>query len=159
MNERRLEAVVLGPGKPGQLRVSLGRGDKQFVADVLFHTLPPPLRLPNSQFVAVVEGRELIRVESAGRTWLTIQDKVRTVLNAHWDPIGVADINDGEYDRYIGHIYSLLAGDASERVIAEHLLSIEREHMGLPGSPMNQLLRVASELRSLELPSPGSPPP
>jgi hypothetical protein len=154
MNERRLEAVLLGPGKPGLLRVSLGRGDKKFVADVPFDILPPPLRLPNSQFVAVVDGRELVRVEPDGRTWLTIQDQVRSVLNADWDPIGVADINDGEYDRYIGHIYSLVASNASERTIAEHMLLIERERMQLQGTPMDQLLKVAAKLRSLPLPSP-----
>jgi hypothetical protein len=34
--ERRLEAVVIGPGKPGQVRVALGRGESKFVADVPF---------------------------------------------------------------------------------------------------------------------------
>lgn len=121
--------------------------------DVPFDRLPPLLRLPNSQFVAVVEGREVVRVESAGRIWLTIQDQIRSVLNADWDPIGVADIVDGEYDGYIGHIYSLLAGNVSERTIAEHLFSIERERMGLQGTPMDRLLAIAAKLRSLQLPS------
>ena len=39
--ERRLEAVVVGPGKPGQVRVALGRGQHQFVADVSFELLQP----------------------------------------------------------------------------------------------------------------------
>jgi hypothetical protein len=94
--ERRLEAVVLGPGKPGQLRVALGRGEHQFVADVQFDLLQPSLRMPNSEFVAVVNGRELVRIEPAGRIWLTIQDQIRVVLNRDWDPIGVADIVDDE---------------------------------------------------------------
>jgi hypothetical protein len=89
MSERRLEAVVIGPGKPGILKVVIGRGRGEFVADVPFEKLEPSLRLPNSHFVAVVEGRELVRVEPAGRIWLTIQDEIRSVLNTDWDPIGV----------------------------------------------------------------------
>src|SRR6202790_1710145 len=59
--ERRLEAVVSGPGLPGQLKVTLGRGQQQFVADVPVELLDPSLRLPNSEFVAVVNGRDLVR--------------------------------------------------------------------------------------------------
>jgi hypothetical protein len=33
MSERRLEAVVIGPGRPGLVRVALGRGNRQFVVD------------------------------------------------------------------------------------------------------------------------------
>ncbi len=158
--ERRLEAVVVGPGKPGQVRVALGCGQHQFVADVPFELLQPSLRMPNSEFVAVVKDRDLVRIEPAGRLWLTIQDQIRAVLNSDWDPIGVADIVDYEYDMYIGHIYSLLAKDAAEQAICDHLLWIELERMGLTGTPMNQLLRVAANLRSLQLPpleNPGSP--
>jgi hypothetical protein len=32
--EIRLEAVASGPGLPGQVKVTLGRGQQQFVADV-----------------------------------------------------------------------------------------------------------------------------
>jgi len=160
MSERRLEAVVVGPGKPGIVRVALGRGERRFVVDVPFELLQPSLRLPNSRFVAVVEGRELVRVEPAGRIWLAIQDQIRSVLNADWDPIGVADVVDDEYDMYIGRIYSLLASDASEQAIAAHLLSIELDRMGLGGTPMNQLIKVVAKLRKLQLPpltGPGSP--
>jgi hypothetical protein len=150
--ERRLEAVVLGPGKPGQVKVCLGRGQNQFVVDVPFELLQPSLRMPNSEFAAVVKGRELLRVEPAGRIWLTIQDRIRAVLNSDWDPIGVADIVDDEYDMYIGHIYSLLATDAAAQAIADHLLWIELERMGLTGTPMSQLLGVAANLRNLQLP-------
>jgi hypothetical protein len=157
--ERRLEAVVLGPGRPGQVKVALGRGQNQFVADVPIELLQPSLRMPNSEFVGVVKGRELVRVEPAGRIWLTIQDQIRAVLNSDWDPIGVAEKLDDEYDMYIGHIFSLLATDAAEQAIADHLLWIELERMGLTGTPMNQLLKVAANLRHLQLPpmeNPGS---
>ena len=152
--ERRLEAVVLGPGRPGKVKVSFGRGQQQFVADVPAELLGPSLRLPNSEFVAVVIGRDLVRVEPAGRVWLTIQDQIRNVLNSDWDPIGVADTVDDEYDMYIGQIHSLLAKDASGEDIAEYLLWVEIERMGLRGTPVNQRLQVARNLLSLTLPSP-----
>jgi len=157
--ERRLEAVVIGPGKPGQVRVALGRGQHKFVADVPFDLLQSALRMPNSEFVAVVSGRDVVRVEPAGRIWLTIQDQIRVVLNGDWDPIGVADVVDDEYDMYIAQIHSLLVANSTEETIAEHVLGIERERMGLTGTPMSQLLRVAANLRNIQLPpveNPGS---
>jgi len=72
--------------------------------------------------------------------------------HADWDPIGVADVVGDEYDRYVGRIYSLLASDVSEQAIAGHLLSIELERMGLGGTPMYQLVKVAAKLRNLQLP-------
>ena len=150
--ERRLEAIVVGPGRPGELRVAVGRGEQTFVTNVRVELLHPSLRLPNSEFVAVVDGREIVRVEPAGRVWLTIQNEIRGVLNRDWDPIGVADIVDGEYDMYIGHLHSLLAKNASEQDLAEYLLWVELERMGLTGTPMDQLLRVAKNLQSLQLP-------
>jgi hypothetical protein len=148
----KLEAVVKGPGKAGQLRVALGRGQDQFVADVPSDLLQPPLRMPNSEFVAVVNGRDFVRVEAAGRLWLAIQDQIRPVLR-NWDPIGVADIVDNEYDMYIGQIYSLLATGSSEQAIADYLLWVEVDRMGLTGTPIGQLLRVAANLRGLQLPT------
>jgi hypothetical protein len=153
MSERRLEAVVIGPGKPGTLKVVIGRGRGEFVADVPSEKLEPSLRLPNSHFVAVVQGRELVRVEPAGRIWLTIQDEIRSVLNTDWDPIGVVahGISD-EYDMYIGRIYSLLLSGASEQAIAEHLRSVEVDRMGLTGASMDHLFKVAAKLLKLQMP-------
>lgn len=151
--ERRLEAVVLGPGRPGQVKVTLGRGQQQFVADVPVELLGPSFRLPNSEFVAVVSGRDLVRVEPAGRIWLTIQNQICKVLNADWDPIGVADIVEDEYEMYVEHLHSLLAKGASEQDIAEYLLWVELERMGLTGTPTDQRLQVARNLQKLRLPS------
>jgi hypothetical protein len=143
--ERRLEAVVLGPGVPGHVKVALGRGQHQFVTEVPVDVLEPSLRMPNSEFVAVVKGRDVVRTEQAGR--------VRAVLNSDWDPIGVADIVSDEYDAYIGRIHALLAAKVTDQVVADDLLWIETERMGLTGTPMKRLLRVAENLRNLHLPS------
>ena len=152
-SERRLEAVVLGPGRPGRVKVTLGRGEQQFVADVPVELLDPSLRMPNSEFVAVVNGRDIVRVERAGKSWLIIQNQVREVLNRDWDPIGVADIVGDEYDGYIGEIHSLLAKHASEKDISDYLLSVEVERMGLTGTSDDQRLRVARNLQNLQLPT------
>jgi hypothetical protein len=41
------------------------------------------------------------------------RQRVRTVLNEHWDPIGiVGNPNlDDEYDRYVGAVYVMLMDD------------------------------------------------
>lgn len=150
--ERRLRATVLGPGAPGQLKVTLGRGKGEFVSEVAADLLPASLRIPNSQFVAVVKGRELVRVETEGRPWFAIQDRIREVLNAEWDPIGVAHDTEDEYDSYIGHIYSLIRKGASDQEIAEHLSQIEQESMGLSSASFDRLVQIAAHLRGLQLP-------
>ena len=149
MAERRVEAVVIGPGAPGHLRVRLGQRER----DVPAERVPPALRTPNSEFVAVVEGGALLRVETAGRAWLAIQERVRSVLNADWDPIGVAHAVDDEYDSYIGLLYSMLRRNASANELAAQLLKIETESMGLSGLPEEQRLGVARRLLALDLPS------
>lgn len=157
MSERRLEATVVGPGASGLLKVSVGRGRGQFVADVPVDRLPASLRLPESSFVAVVEGRELVRVESAGRAWLTIQDQIRAVLNESWDPIGVSDEVSDEYDGYIGGLYGLLQRESADHPIVEHLGRIETEWMGLKEPSRDHLLEVVARLRRLNLPGLSSP--
>ena len=153
MGERRVEAKVIGPGANGLLKVSVGRNQGQFIADVPADRLPESLRLPNSQFVAVIEGRDLIRVESSGNIWLEIQDEIRAVLNANWDPIGVADSVTDEYDSYIGHLYALLKRESADDVIVEHLRRIETERMGLDEPSRDRLRAVVARLRQLELPT------
>ncbi len=117
-SERRLQSTVLGPGLPGYLRVSLGSGKGQFTSEVSINLIPLQLRTPNSEFVAVVRERDFVRIEPEGRPWLVIQDRIRAVLNAEWDPSGVAKQFEDEYDMYIDHIYSLIRAGASERAVA-----------------------------------------
>ena len=146
--ERRVEAHVIGPGAPGHLKVQVG----ERVLDVPSERIPPTLRLPNSRFVGVVQAGALLGVEPNGSAWLGIQDRVRTVLNAEWDPIGVADAAGDEYDGYIAGIYGMLRRDASLPELAAHLLRIERESMNLGGLPLERRLEVARSLRALDLP-------
>ena len=60
---------------------------------------------------------------------------VGEVLHYVWDPIGVAGVPQarGEYDGYVGQVFSLLRSGASESELAAHLVRIADEGMGLPG--------------------------
>lgn len=76
---------------------------------------------------------------------------------AGWDPIGVNDTPDAadEYDGYIGGIYELIEGGASEAAISSHLREIEIDHMemtdaaGLPLLPEFKRTAAAAALRSV----------
>ncbi len=87
-----------------------------------------------------------------------LRDQIRRVLMDQWDPIGVNDIPEAadEYDSYIGKIYELIKGDASEDEIAAHLRTIEIQRMEMidaSGVPLLSPAKrdiVASSLRSLK---------
>ena len=78
--------------------------------------------------------------------------RIRLILNTHWDPLAVSDVVEDEYDSYIGGIDGLLSRYASDESIARHLQGIEVGAMGINGTPFERLLRVAIELRHLEIP-------
>ena len=155
MSEVRVRARVITPGAPGFLRVELV-GDPPAggttVVDVRASTLSPTLRIPNAEFVAVVRGRDVLRVETAGAAWLEIQDRIRAVFNASWDPIGVAGVVQNEYDSYIAPVHALVCAEASAEQIASLLASFETNAMGLSRSNPRRLDGVVAELRRLRLP-------
>jgi hypothetical protein len=155
-SEVHREAIVRGPGRPGFVEISLGspRGfPGERTAEVARERVPELLRMPQTPVVAVTSADGVLRVE--GRTpgalrRLALERSVRRLLD-EWDPIGVAAEVDGEYDSYIGGVLGLLRAGADEHAIAEHLLAIERERMGLPGTPIDRRLSVASGLRRLDV--------
>lgn len=79
--------------------------------------------------------------------------EMRKVLLEEWDPIGIRDEPgaQNEYDSYLGSLYSLLAEQASEREIAEHLRQIETERMNIRHVSEAQLLEVAKSLKKLTM--------
>ena len=102
---------------------------------------------------AEVEAGEVVGPAASGPAWLLVQYQIRGVLNADWDPIGVGDQVQDEYDFYIDGLYRLLRAGSSEEVIAEHLRTIETERMEYPGQSLDRLRNVAARLRSLQLPA------
>jgi hypothetical protein len=152
MSKRRLQAVVIGPGNPGTLKIQVRRGGSTFVMDVQAEKIPSELRLPNSSFVALVNGRDFVAVDLLGNTWVEVEDRIRTILNGDWDPIGVAQAVDDEYDGYIEGILALLTRATGVDELMEHLRSIEIDRMALRGSSPDKLRTVPEALRSLQLP-------
>ncbi len=79
--------------------------------------------------------------------------QMRRVLLEEWDPIGVRNepMAQDEYDSYLGHIYTLLAQDASEHQLAKHLNELETVDMGGSPRPQEKLLAVARSLKRINL--------
>ena len=102
--------------------------------------------------MALVAGRDFVRVDPVGRAWIEIEGRIRTILNDDWDPIGVAVAVDDEYDGYIAGILTLLMNGSSVDALVGHLRSIEVDRMALRGSLPDKLKAVAEALRSVQLP-------
>lgn len=158
-SEVRRDAVVLGPGTPGFLKLSLGprRGfQDERIVEVATERIPERLRMPDTRLVAVTSPVGVLRVEeeATGRPRLDLEEHIRRILN-DWDPIGVADEVEDEYDGYINEVLGLLRSGASERAIAARLLAVEQDRMGPPGTPRDHRLSIASRLRSLTRPEDG----
>ena len=60
------------------------------------------------------------------------RQRVRTVLNEHCDPIGVAGRVDDEHDSYVGTVYVMLMDHrAPEDAISQYLYETATAHIGL----------------------------
>jgi hypothetical protein len=97
----------------------------------------------------------MMKTTNQRHAWKEIEDEIRRVLMAEWDPIGVKDVPEAsdEYDGYIGGIYRLLHDGASDERIAEHLSQIETEAMGLPSVDPGSYLSLIKHLRALVIPT------
>jgi hypothetical protein len=75
-----------------------------------------------------------------------IRVQIRHVLMSKWDPIGVADepCAADEYDMYIGDVFELLRGAATDAEIAKYLRWVETERMGLTDESGNALMPEAT---------------
>ena len=80
-----------------------------------------------------------------------IRKAIERILAVDWDPIGVKDVPKAadEYDGYVDEVYRLLSNGATSAQVADHLASIEREHMAIQNTDPNELLTVAEKLRAL----------
>ncbi len=79
--------------------------------------------------------------------------QMRRVLLEEWDPIGIVNepMAQDEYDSYLGGLYDLLAGNATEAEIAQHLNEVETVNMGGNARPFDELLSVAQSLKRIAL--------
>jgi len=81
-----------------------------------------------------------------------IRGEIRRVLMTVWDPIGVKDEPNAqdEYDSYLGGVFGLLTGGASDDRISEHLWRIVTERMELPVKK-EDMQSTVSALRQIQL--------
>ena len=77
--------------------------------------------------------------------------EIAGVLRHSWNPIGMDDLPEDEYDAYIGGVYGLLSSGATAHQVAEHLHRLEVENIGLAGPSVDDLLPVAQKLLSLNV--------
>jgi hypothetical protein len=96
-----------------------------------------PTRLP---FTDKTESRKL-------------RAEIRRILLEVWDPIGVKNEPNAqdEYDSYVGGVYELLESGATDSVLQDHLLQIERNRMGFNQPAIPDLNEVTRALRNIEL--------
>ncbi|NRP70772.1 hypothetical protein ILFOPFJJ_01654 [Ensifer psoraleae] len=80
--------------------------------------------------------------------------EIREVLLHAWDPIGISDLPEArdEYDAYADDVLSMLADeDTTAEEIADYLLKIATEHMGLSEHHVVELCgRAAKAVVSLK---------
>lgn len=80
--------------------------------------------------------------------------EVRRVLMAQWDPIGVAGVAAAadEYDGYASRAYVMLVDEnASGAAIADYLLTVATERMGLAATPALRLRCANAAAALLEM--------
>ncbi len=84
-----------------------------------------------------------------------IRLEIDRILLEVWDPIGVNQISLArhEYSRYVAGVFELLASGASDEAIAEHLLRIATDVMGLTGLRIADMLPTLRAIRTINLPS------
>jgi hypothetical protein len=79
-----------------------------------------------------------------------IVDQVKIILLREWDPIGIRDVPQArdEYDAYVGSVVKLILAGESARDIANLLMKIETDQLGLPADEARSV-RVARLLHHL----------
>lgn len=82
-----------------------------------------------------------------------IMNSIRKVLLNDWDPIGIKDVPvaQNEYDSYVGVIYRMIASQSQAKEVAEYLIKIEVEEMGLGLRKVENLLPIANRLLSMDI--------
>jgi hypothetical protein len=87
---------------------------------------------------------------SQGEHW--IRESIAQILR-DWDPIGVRDIPEAqdEYDGYVGGVYRLLNQGISVGALADYLLEIQTESLGLEPVGREKLIAIAERLLALDV--------
>lgn len=83
-----------------------------------------------------------------------IRVQIRHVLLDVWDPIGVKDEPNAqdEYDGYVGPIFDLLSGGATDQQLTDRLLYFVNDRMGLQAT-LEQMRPTIRALRAIDFPA------
>jgi hypothetical protein len=83
-----------------------------------------------------------------------VKQEIDRVLWQVWDPIGVNRTPNarGEYAMYVNSVFVLLNSGASDESIAEHLVRIATDRMGLAGPTIAHMHPTVAALRAIVLP-------
>jgi hypothetical protein len=84
--------------------------------------------------------------------------EIRRVLLQTWDPIGIRDEPKAqdEYDTYLGGVYALLVGGATDEEISNHLWHIVNDRMGL-NAARKAMEETVAALRAIRIPRSPAP--
>jgi hypothetical protein len=87
------------------------------------------------------------------KEWQQILGEIRKVLVTVWDPINIKDEPNAqdEYDSYVGPIFSLLTQRKNDEEIADYLVSVESERMGLGATTRQHMSATVKALREIKL--------
>ena len=80
-----------------------------------------------------------------------IQDSIRQILYHDWNPIGVSDLPEDEYESYIAPVYRVLVGSRSEQELIDCLFRLERDAIGMSSESPEQLRPIARRLLELDV--------
>ncbi len=75
--------------------------------------------------------------------------RIREILNRDWNPIGIGDLPDDEYDDYVGKVAAIVNAGGSDQEILEYLTWAEADHMGFGKTNKERLGRVVLRIRTL----------
>jgi hypothetical protein len=92
-----------------------------------------------------------VRAAVDKREWRRIRNEIQRVLPHGWDPLGVKDFAaaSGEYNNYVGRVFTPLAQHQSDEAILEYLLGVETERMGVTGTTKQELAPTLQALREI----------
>jgi len=90
------------------------------------------------------------------KEWKRICREIRDVLLTVWDPIRVKDEPraQDEYDGYVGRVFSLLTQKKSDDELADFLIWVEEDQMGLGPATRESELPTVRALRAIRLTGP-----
>jgi hypothetical protein len=84
-----------------------------------------------------------------------VKQEIDGILWEEWDPIGMKGMFPkarDEYNGYVNGVFLLLTAGANDTQLAEHLLFIVTETMGLSGATIADMYPTVTALRGIALP-------